>query len=65
MSVPDQPMEELLYPIWWSLRETKNEGSTGSAWERHGLFRCGAFRAARIRRPPIQYSRVVSPPGPN
>jgi len=30
------------------LRETKNDGSTGSARERHGLFRCGAFQAARI-----------------
>src|SRR5262249_42079484 len=37
----------------------------GSARERHGLFRCGAFRAARIRRPSIQYSGVVFPPGPN
>jgi hypothetical protein len=61
MSVPDQPMEESLYPIRWSLRETKNNGSTGSARERHGLFRCGAFQAARIRRPSIQYSRVVLP----
>src|SRR5260221_11743222 len=48
-----------------SLRETKNDRSTGSARERHGLFRCGAFQAARIRRPSIQYSRVVLPPGPN
>src|SRR5215472_3922386 len=47
------------------LSETKNDGSTGSARERHGLFRCGAFQAARIRRPSIQYSRVVLPPGPN
>jgi hypothetical protein len=46
------------------LSETKNDGSTGSARERHGLFRCGAFQAARIRRPSIQYSRVVLPPGP-
>ena len=45
--------------------ETKNDRSTGSARERHGLFRCGAFQAARIRRPSIQYSRVVLPPGPN
>jgi hypothetical protein len=48
MSVPDQPMEESLYPIRWSLRETKNDGSTGSARERHGLFRGGAFQAAQI-----------------
>jgi len=40
-------------------------GSTDSARERHCLFRCGAFQAARIRRPLIQYSGVVSPPGPN
>src|SRR5262249_19409436 len=33
--------------------------------ERHGLFRCGAFAAARPRRPSIQYSGVVLPPGPN
>src|ERR687887_1326508 len=37
------------------------ERSTGSARERHGLFRFGAFQAARIRRPSIQYSRVVLP----
>src|SRR5215471_3057676 len=40
-------------------------GSTDSARERHCLFRCGAFQAARIGRPLIQYSGVVSPPGPN
>jgi hypothetical protein len=34
----DQPMEESFYPLTWSLRETKNDGSTGSARERHGLF---------------------------
>jgi hypothetical protein len=39
------------------------------ARERHGLFRCGAFAAARVRRPSIQnirerYSDHV-PPGPN
>jgi hypothetical protein len=54
----------ILDPIPWSLRETKNDGSTGSGRERHGLFRDGAFQAARIRRPSIQYSRVVLPPGP-
>jgi hypothetical protein len=43
----------------------KRLGSTDSARKRHGLFRCGAFQAARIRRPSIQYSRVVLPPGPN
>src|SRR5215471_2168699 len=31
----------------------------------HGLFRYGAFGAARIRRPSLQYSGVVLPPGPN
>jgi hypothetical protein len=31
-------------------RET---GSTDDAWERHGLFRCGAFIAARSHRPSI------------
>jgi hypothetical protein len=36
---------------------TKNERSTGSARERHGLFRYGAFGAARVRRPPIQNIR--------
>jgi hypothetical protein len=55
----------ILDAIRWSLRETKNDGSTGSGRERHGLFRDGAFQAARIRRPSIQYSRVVLPPGPN
>jgi len=39
------------------------------ARERHGLFRCSAFAAARVRRPSIQnirerYSDHV-PPGPN
>jgi len=39
------------------------------ARERHGLFRCGAFAAARLRRPSIQnirerYSDHV-PPAPN
>jgi hypothetical protein len=64
LSVPDQPMEPL-YLIRWSLRETKNDGSTDSARERHGLFRGGAFQAAHICRPSIQYSGVVLPPGPN
>jgi hypothetical protein len=27
------------------------------AWERHGLFRCGAFAAASERRPSIQHIR--------
>src|SRR5215475_10183767 len=41
----------------------------GVARERHGLFRCGASAAARVRRPSIQnirerYSDRV-PPGPN
>ena len=47
------------------MNATRQEGLTGSAQERHGLYRCGAFRAARIRRPSIQYSRVVVAPGPN
>jgi len=47
------------------MNATRRQGSTGSTQERHGLYRCGAFRAARIRRPSIQYSRVVLPPGPN
>jgi hypothetical protein len=36
-----------------------------SARERHGLYRSGAFGAARIGCPSIQYSGVVFPPGPN
>ena len=41
----------------------------GNAQGRHSLFRCGAFAAARVRRPSIQnirerYSDHV-PPGPN
>ena len=47
------------------MNATRREGSTGGAQERHGLYRCGAFRAARIRRPSLQYSRVELPPGPN
>jgi hypothetical protein len=43
---------------------TKNERSTGGARQRHGLFRYGAFGAARIRRPSIQYSGVVLAPRP-
>jgi hypothetical protein len=48
---------------------TKNDRSTAVARERHGLFRCDAFAAARGRRPSIQnirerYSDHV-PPGPN
>src|ERR1700720_1095162 len=31
----------------------KETGSTDDAWERHGLFRCGAFIAARSNRPSI------------
>jgi hypothetical protein len=31
----------------------KETGSTDDAWERHGLFRCGAFIAARSHRPSI------------
>jgi hypothetical protein len=44
---------------------TKSERSTGKARKRHGLFRYGAFGAAHIRRPSIQHSGVVFPPGPN
>ena len=35
-------------------------GSTDDAWERHGLFRCGAFIAARSHRPSINIRK--SPP---
>ena len=31
----------------------KETGSTDDVWERHGLFRCGAFIAARSHRPSI------------
>src|SRR5262249_24995810 len=50
--------------------ETKNgQDRRAVARERHGLFRCGAFAAAHVRRPSIQnirerYSDRV-PPGPN
>jgi hypothetical protein len=30
------------------MNATRREGSTSSAQERHGLYRYGAFRAARI-----------------
>jgi hypothetical protein len=33
----------------------------GGDRERHSLFRTGAFQAARMRRPSIEYSGVVSP----
>src|ERR1700682_81223 len=38
----------------------KETGSTDDAWERHGLFRCGAFIAARSHRPSINIRK--SPP---
>jgi hypothetical protein len=43
----------------------KNDGSTGSARERHSLFRGGAFQAAQIAGHRTNNSGVVSPPGPN
>src|SRR5262245_60037738 len=51
------------------LTSSQIKGSTGSARERHGLFRCGAFAAARLhahRSKNIRerYSDHV-PPGPN
>jgi hypothetical protein len=47
----------------------RKEDRRAVARERHRLFRCGAFAAARVRRPSIQnirerYSDRV-PPGPN
>ena len=36
------------------LTSSQIKGSTGSARERHGLFRCGALVAARLRSPSIQ-----------
>src|SRR5262252_1179777 len=48
---------------------TKNEHRRAIARERHGLFRCGASAAARVRRPSIQHIRERYsdhvPPGPN
>jgi len=38
-------------PPWWCAGT--DTGSTDDAWERHGLFRCGAFIAARSHRPSI------------
>jgi hypothetical protein len=42
-------------------RATKRLGSVGSARERHGLFRCGAFGAARIGCPSIQIREWYCP----
>ena len=39
---------------WRGASLLKCLGSTGNARERHGLFRCGALVAARLRRPSIQ-----------
>jgi hypothetical protein len=39
----------------------KRLGSVGSARERHGLFRCGAFGAARIGCPSIQIREWYCP----
>jgi hypothetical protein len=39
------------------MRESSMDGDR----ERHGLFRDGAFQAARIRRPSIEHSGVVAP----
>jgi hypothetical protein len=42
---------------WAERNETKQDGgSMSSAWERHCLFRCGAFEAARARHSSIPYS---------
>jgi hypothetical protein len=42
--------------------EARELGSTSNARERHGLFRCGAFLAARSRCPSIQKCSELSPP---
>jgi len=55
---------------WIERSEAKKDADRRAvARERHGLFRCSAFAAARVRRPSIQnirerYSDRV-PPGPN
>src|SRR5262249_17978372 len=58
---------------WWTGTTTETQRRTNDgraiARERHGLFRCGASAAARVRHPSIQnirerYSDHV-PPGPN
>jgi hypothetical protein len=43
-------------------RET---GSTDDAWERHGLFRCGAFIAARSHRPSTIFGNAPRTSGIN
>jgi hypothetical protein len=48
-------------PLKWIDRSETKTGPMDSAREQHGIFRCGAFIAARSRRPSIQYSGVVSP----
>src|SRR5262245_1283163 len=40
---------------------TDKERIIDGDWEWHGLFRAGAFQAASIRRPSIEYSGVVRP----
>src|SRR5262249_19548168 len=42
----------------------KSKGSTGSARERHGLFRCGAFERPVLAARRSNYSGVVLPPRP-
>jgi len=59
-----------LRAIWIERSETKKgQDRRAVARERHGLFRCGAFAAARVRRPSIQSTRERCsdhvPPGPN
>src|SRR5262249_50565121 len=47
----------------------RKEDQRAVARERHGLYRCGAFAAAHVRRPSIQNIRERNsdhvPPGPN
>jgi hypothetical protein len=64
----EMPLPRLLFSrilrrsgMWSSILPTKSESSMEGDRERHGLFRAGAPQAARIRRPSIEYSGVVSP----
>src|SRR5262245_18879467 len=47
------------------LTSSQIKGSTGSARERHGLFRCGAFERPVLAARRSNYSGVIFPPGPN
>src|SRR5215831_9607935 len=56
-------------PRYHAAKRKRAKDRRAVARERHGLFRCSAFAAARVRRPSIQnirerYSARV-PPGPN